>query len=61
MLAEQYPFHPPRYADGDKVALNVGFYYMANALGRLTGVGERGAQPSTRCAGEAEMCVFAWK
>ncbi len=25
------------YADGDKVAMNVGFYYMANACGRLTG------------------------
>ncbi|MEI7770037.1 MAG: organoarsenical effux MFS transporter ArsJ [Chloroflexales bacterium] len=25
------------YTDGDKVALNVGFYYMANALGRLAG------------------------
>lgn len=25
------------YADGDKVAMNVGFYYMSNAMGRLTG------------------------
>ena len=25
------------YADGDRVAMNVGFYYMANAVGRLTG------------------------
>lgn len=25
------------YADGDRVALNVGFYYMANAAGRLLG------------------------
>ncbi|MCC9624658.1 organoarsenical effux MFS transporter ArsJ [Thalassospira sp. MA62] len=25
------------YADGDKVAMNVGFYYMSNAVGRLTG------------------------
>jgi MFS family permease len=25
------------YADGDKVAMNVGFYYMANAAGRLLG------------------------
>ena len=25
------------YADGDKVAMNVGFYYMANAVGRLFG------------------------
>jgi MFS family permease len=26
-----------RYAQGDKVAMNVGFYYMANAAGRLAG------------------------
>ena len=25
------------YADRDKVAMNVGFYYMANAVGRLAG------------------------
>ncbi len=25
------------YADGDKIAMNVGFYYMANASGRLAG------------------------
>ncbi len=25
------------YSDGDKVAMNVGFYYMANAAGRLLG------------------------
>jgi predicted MFS family arabinose efflux permease len=25
------------YSDQDKVAMNVGFYYMANAAGRLTG------------------------
>ena len=25
------------YADNDKVAMNVGFYYMANAIGRLAG------------------------
>ena len=25
------------YADNDKVAMNVGFYYMANAFGRLAG------------------------
>lgn len=25
------------YTDNDKVAMNVGFYYMANAMGRLTG------------------------
>ena len=26
-----------RYADGDRAAMNVGFYYMANAFGRLAG------------------------
>ena len=25
------------YADGERVAMNVGFYYMANAGGRLAG------------------------
>jgi len=25
------------YTDSDKVAMNVGFYYMANAMGRLAG------------------------
>jgi predicted MFS family arabinose efflux permease len=25
------------YADNDNVAMNVGFYYMANAIGRLAG------------------------
>ena len=31
------------YADGDKVAMNVGFYYMANAFGRLAGTVLSGA------------------
>ncbi len=31
------------YADGDKVAMNVGFYYMANAGGRLVGTVLSGA------------------
>jgi MFS family permease len=31
------------YAEGDKVAMNVGFYYMANAGGRLTGTVLSGA------------------
>ena len=26
-----------KYSDGNKVAMNVGFYYMANAFGRLIG------------------------
>ncbi|GIL57757.1 hypothetical protein Vafri_12905 [Volvox africanus] len=32
-----------RYAQGDKVAMNVGFYYCANAMGRLTGTLVSGA------------------
>ncbi|KAI8476376.1 MAG: hypothetical protein J3K34DRAFT_463952 [Monoraphidium minutum] len=32
-----------RYAEGDQVAMNVGFYYMANAMGRLTGTLASGA------------------
>lgn len=32
-----------KYADGSKVAMNVGFYYMANAMGRLTGTLVSGA------------------
>jgi predicted MFS family arabinose efflux permease len=31
------------YADGDKVAMDVGFYYMANAMGRLGGTVLSGA------------------
>ncbi|MDQ6606406.1 MAG: MFS transporter, partial [Actinomycetota bacterium] len=31
------------YADGDKVAMNIGFYYMANAGGRLGGTVLSGA------------------
>ncbi|MDX6522757.1 MAG: transporter, family, 1-arseno-3-phosphoglycerate exporter [Gaiellales bacterium] len=31
------------YAEGDRVAMNVGFYYMANAGGRLTGTVLSGA------------------
>ena len=31
------------YADGDRVAMNVGFYYMANAAGRLLGTVLSGA------------------
>ena len=31
------------YSDGDKVAMNVGFYYMANAAGRLAGTVLSGA------------------
>jgi len=31
------------YAQGDKVAMNVGFYYMANAGGRLAGTVLSGA------------------
>jgi MFS family permease len=31
------------YTDSDKVAMNVGFYYMANAVGRLAGTVLSGA------------------
>ena len=31
------------YTDSDKVAMNVGFYYMANAAGRLAGTVLSGA------------------
>ena len=27
-----------RYAEGNKIAMSVGFYYMANAGGRLVGM-----------------------
>jgi len=32
-----------KYSDGNKVAMNVGFYYMANAFGRLIGTIVSGA------------------
>ena len=32
-----------RYSDNDKVAMNVGFYYMSNAVGRLVGTVVSGA------------------
>lgn len=32
-----------KYADGDKVAMNIGFYYMANAMGRFAGTLASGA------------------
>ena len=32
-----------RYSEGNKVAMNVGFYYMSNAAGRLTGTIMSGA------------------
>ena len=32
-----------KYSDGNKVAMNVGFYYMANAFGRLIGTITSGA------------------
>ena len=32
-----------RYSDNDKVAMNVGFYYMSNAIGRLVGTVVSGA------------------
>lgn len=51
------------YADGDKVAMNVGFYYMANAGGRLTGTVLSGAlyqwQGLQACLWASAGCVLA--
>ena len=44
------------YADGDKVAMNVGFYYMANAGGRLAGTILSGALYQWQ---GLEACLFA--
>ena len=38
------------YAEGDKVAMNVGFYYMANACGRLAGTVLSGRSTSGRAS-----------
>ena len=43
------------YSDGDKVAMNVGFYYMANAGGRLVGDAALGVCTSGGLAG----CLWA--
>ena len=42
------------YADRDKVAMNVGFYYMANAGGRLAGLSS--PAPSTSGAASTPAC-----
>ncbi|MGZ8719813.1 MAG: organoarsenical effux MFS transporter ArsJ [Aeromicrobium sp.] len=51
------------YADGDKVAMNVGFYYMANAGGRLFGTVLSGAlyqwQGLTACLWASAVFVLA--
>ncbi len=51
------------YADGDKVAMNVGFYYMANAGGRLFGTVLSGAlyqwQGLTACLWASAVFVVA--
>ena len=44
------------YADGDKVAMNVGFYYMANAGGRLAGTVLSGALYQWQ---GLELCLWA--
>jgi predicted MFS family arabinose efflux permease len=44
------------YAEGDKVAMNVGFYYMANAAGRLAGTVLSGA---LYVWGGLEACLWA--
>lgn len=51
-----------RYAAGDKVATDVGFYYMANAAGRLIGTLSSGALYSYAAATPAlgfAACMFA--
>jgi predicted MFS family arabinose efflux permease len=51
------------YSDGDKVAMNVGFYYMANAGGRLAGTVLSGAlyqwQGLQACLWASAACVLA--
>ena len=51
------------YAEGDKVAMNVGFYYMANAGGRLAGTVLSGAlyqwQGLEACLWASAAFVFA--
>jgi len=44
------------HADGDRVAMNVGFYYMANAGGRLAGTVLSGALYQWR---GLEACLWA--
>ena len=44
------------YAEGDRVAMNVGFYYMANAGGRLLGTILSGALYEWR---GLEACLWA--
>jgi len=51
-----------RYSDNDKVAMSVGFYYMANAIGRLTGTLASGALYSHAGSGAREgfaACFWA--
>ncbi|HXD55097.1 MAG TPA: organoarsenical effux MFS transporter ArsJ [Solirubrobacteraceae bacterium] len=49
------------YSDNDKVAMNVGFYYMANALGRLAGTVLSGAlyqwNGLTACLWASTACI----
>ena len=51
------------YADGDKVAMNVGFYYTANAVGRLAGTLLSGLlyawQGLQACLWASAACVLA--
>lgn len=47
-----------RYSDGNKVAVNVGFYYMSNAAGRLTGTVLSGVLYSF--AGATRADGFGW-
>ena len=43
------------YAEGDKVAMRVGFYYMANAMGRLVGTVLSGAVFQAAGGGQAGL------
>ena len=49
------------YAEGDKVSLRVGFYYMANAMGRLAGTVLSGLvfQARGQGIGGLEACLLA--
>ena len=37
-FSSRRPLHAPLLPSQDKVAMDLGFYYMANAMGRLVGV-----------------------
>ena len=49
-----------RYSEGDKVAMNIGFYYMSNAMGRLIGTLGSGALYSYVGASEVDGFGFCF-